>query len=116
MELGSCPRHVVSTTLLLLESTMLRHTRVIELNIGTICACLPFLPSFYKHHRLKPSQVAALKTMTNKIIPFRSSSKTMHHRLETGILGPVQGEGKFLESSDLFNKSGSTNTTQQTEE
>ena len=36
-------------------------------------------------------------------------------RLETGILGSAQGEGRFLESGDLTNISGSTDTTQMTE-
>ena len=112
MELGPCSRHIVSTAVVLLEPTMLRHSRVIELNVGTICASLPFLPAFYQHHRLKPSQVAALKTITNKIKPFRSSRKMRHDRLETGILGSVQGEGEFLKSGDLTNITGSTNTTQ----
>ena len=80
---------------------MLSQPRVTELNVGTICASLPFLPAFYQNHRLKLSQVAALKTMTKKIKPFRSSRKVRHDRLETGILGSAQGEGKFLESSDL---------------
>ena len=99
----------------LLEPTMLRHPRVLELNIGTICASLPFLPAFYQHHRLKPSQVAALKTITNKIRAFRSGRKTRDARLETGILGSVQGEGKFLQSGDLTNISGSTDMTDLTE-
>lgn len=111
MELGPCSRHIVSTTVFLLEPTILRHPRVIELNIGTICASLPFLPGFYQHHRLKPSQVAALKTITNKVKPFRSSPKMSDNRLETGILESVQGVGKFLESRDLTNRTGSTNTT-----
>ena len=91
---------------------MLRPLRVIELNVGTMCASLPVLPAFYQHHRLKPSQVAALKTFTNKINPFSSSRKTRGDRLETGILGSFQGEGKFLETGDLTNISGSTDTTQ----
>ena len=111
MEPGPCSRHSVSTIVLLLEPTMLRHTRVLELNIGTICASLPFLPGFYQHYRLKPSQVAALKTLTNKIKSFRSSPKMRDDHLETGILGSVQGAGKFLESSDLTNRTGSTNMT-----
>ena len=115
MELGPRSRHIVGTTVFLLEPTMLRHTRVIELNIGTICASLPFLPALYQHHRLKPSQLAALKTSTNKIKLFQSSPKMRDDRLETGILGSVQGEGKFLVSGDLTNITGSTNTTQLTE-
>ena len=79
-----------------------------------MCASLPFLPAFYQNHRLKPYQVAALKTVTNKINPFKSSRKTRSNRLETGILGSVQGEGKFLKSGDLTNISGSTDTTQPT--
>lgn len=93
------------------EPFKLSQPRVIELNIGTICASLPCLPAFYKHHRLKPSQVAALKTITNKIKPFSSSRKTSHNHLETGILGSVQGEGKFLKSGDLTNVTTSTSTT-----
>ena len=115
MELGPCSRHVVSATVVLLEPTMLRYPRVIELNIGTICASLPFLPAFYQHHRLEPSPVAAFKTITNKFKPFRSSRNMRDDRLETGILGSVQGEGKFLESGDLTDITGSTNTTQLTE-
>lgn len=116
MELGPCSHHIVSTTLFLLAPIIIKHTRVIELNIGTICASLPFLPAFYQYHRLKPSQLAVLKTITNKIKHFRSSSKTRDNCLETGILGSVQGEGKFLESGDLTNITGSTNITQLTEE
>lgn len=91
---------------------MLRHLRVIELNVGTMCASLPFLPAFYQHHRLKPPQVAALKTFTDKINPFNSRRKMRDARLETGILGSFQGEGRFLEAGDLTNISGSTDTTQ----
>lgn len=89
------------------------HLRVIELNVGTICASLPFLPAFYQHHRLKPSQVAALKTITNRIKPFRFGRKMSGDRLETGILGSVQGEGKFLKSGDLTDITASTDTTTQ---
>ena len=115
MEFGPCSRHIVSTAVVLLEPTMLRHPRVIELNVGTICASLPFLPAFYQHHHLKPSQVAALRTITNRIKPFRFGRKMSSDRLETGILGSVQGEGRFLKSGDLTNISGSTDTTQSTE-
>ena len=115
MELGPCSCHIVSTAVVLLEAGMLRHPRVIELNVGTICASLPFLPAFYQHHRLKPSQVAALRTITNKIKPFRFGRKMSDDRLETGILGSAQGEGRFLKSGDLTNISGSTDTTQMTE-
>lgn len=93
----------------------LKHPRVVELNVGTICASLPFLPAFYQHYHLKPSQVAALKTITNRINPFRSSRKMRDNLLESGILGSVQGEGKFLESGDLSNITGSTDTIQLTE-
>lgn len=103
MELGPCSHHIVSTTLFLLAPIMFRGTRVIELNIGTICASLPFLPAFYQYHRLKASQLAALQTITKKMKQFRSSSKTRDNRLAAGILGSVQGEGKFLESGDLTN-------------
>ena len=115
MEPGPRSCHIVSTAVVLLEPAMLRHARVIELNVGTICASLPFLPAFYQHHRLKPSQVAALKTITNKIRPFRFGRKMSDDRLESGILGSVQGEGRFLKSGDLTNISGSTDTTQMTE-
>ena len=115
MELGPCPRHIVSTAVILQQPAMLRHPRVIELNVGTICASLPFLPAFYQHHRLKPSQVAALKTFTNRIRPLRFGRKVSSDRLETGILGSVQGEGRFLESGDLTNITGSTETSQFTE-
>lgn len=101
MELGPCSRHIGRTAVVLLESVMLRHPRVTEMNVGTICASLPFLPAFFQRHRLKPSHVTALRTFTNKIKPFRSSRKMRDDRLETGILGSAQGEGKFLESSDL---------------
>ena len=115
VELGPCSCHIVSTGAVLLEPAMLRDPRVIELNVGTICASLPFLPAFYQHHRLKPSQVAALKTITNKIKPFRFGRKMSDDRLETGILGSAQGEGKFLQSGDLTDITGSTDTTQLTE-
>ncbi|KAL9100424.1 MAG: hypothetical protein Q9163_004206 [Psora crenata] len=91
-------------------------TVVIELNVGTICASLPFLPAFYHHHRLRPSQVAALKNATNKITPFRSTRKMRDDRLETDILGSIEGEGKFLKSGNLTNITGSDGTTQLTEE
>ncbi len=94
---------------------MLRRSRIIELNIGTVYASLPYLPAFYHHHRLKHFQVSALKTLTNKMNPFRLRRKMRDDRLETGILGSVQGEGKFLKSSDLNDISGSTNTIQLTE-
>ena len=115
MEFGACSRHSVRTVVVLLEITMLRRSRVIELNIGTVCASLPYLPAFYHPHRLKHSQVSALKTLTNKMNPFRSRRKTRDDRLETGILGSVQGEGKFLESGDLTDITGSTNRNQLTE-
>ena len=117
MELGPCSRHIVSIAMIFLEPTMLRlkHPRVVELNVGTICASLPFLPAFYQHYHLKSSQVAALKTITNRINPFRSSRKMRDHLLESGILGSVQGEGKFLESGDLSHITGSTDTIQLTE-
>lgn len=90
--------------------------RVVELSAGTICASLPFSPAFYQHHRLKPSQVAALKTITNKLKPFRSSRKVGVDHLETGLIGSVQGEGKFLKSGDLTDITGSTDTIQFTEQ
>ena len=111
LEFGACSRHIVSIAVVLLDSAVLRHPRVIELNVGTICASLPFLPAFYQHHRLKPSQVAALKTITNKINPFRFERKMSDDRFETGILGSAQGEGRFLKSGDLTNITGSTDST-----
>ena len=33
-------------------------------------------------------------------------------RLETGLLGSAQGEGRFLKSGDLSNITGTTDTTQ----
>ncbi|KAL8967267.1 MAG: hypothetical protein Q9197_005523 [Variospora fuerteventurae] len=86
-------------------------TLVVELNIGTICASLPTLPAFYKHHRLKPAQVAALRTMTNKFRPFRSSRTARNDCLDTAILGSAKGEGKFLTSGDLTNITASTDVT-----
>ncbi|KAL8652303.1 MAG: hypothetical protein Q9210_002761 [Variospora velana] len=86
-------------------------TLVVELNIGTICASLPTLPAFYKHHRLKPAQLAALRTMTNKFRPFRSSRTARNDRLDTAILGSAKGEGKFLTSGDLTNITASTDVT-----
>ncbi|KAL8685955.1 MAG: hypothetical protein Q9218_007442 [Villophora microphyllina] len=82
---------------------------VIELNVGTICACLPSLAVFYRHHRLKPGQVATLKTFTNKLVP--SSRKSKQDRLETRILGSVKGDGNFLKSGDLTDINTSTDTT-----
>ena len=99
----------------LTRTTMLRHSRVLELNVGTICASLPFLPAFCQHHRLKLSKVAALGTITNKIKTFRSSRKMRRGYLETGILGSVQGGGKFSKSGDLTNITKSSDTTQLTE-
>lgn len=81
--------------------------------MGTICASLPFLPAFYQHHRLKPSQVAALKTITNRIAPLRFGRRTSGDRLETGILGSARGEGRFLKSGDLTDITASTDTTTQ---
>ena len=95
---------------------MLIHLRVIELNVGTMCASLPFLPAFYQHHRLKPPQIAALKTFTNKIKPFSSRRNMRDDHLETGILSSFKGEGKFLETGDLTNISVSTDRTQLPEE
>ena len=115
MGLGSCSRHSVSTTVFLLKRTMLRHARVIESNIGMICAFFPSLPGFYLRHRLKPSQVVALKTVTNRVTPFQVKPKMTDDCLETGILELAQGEGKCLESSDMSNRTGSTNTARQTE-
>ncbi|KAI4286715.1 MAG: hypothetical protein L6R35_004031 [Caloplaca aegaea] len=85
--------------------------RVVELNIGTICASLPTLPAFYKHHRLKPAQLAALRTMTNKFRPFRSSRTARNDCLDTAILGSAKGEGKFLTSGDLTKITASTDVT-----
>ena len=101
----SSPRSydIVSTNMVSLRRTVLRYPRVIELNVGTICACLPSLAAFYRHHRLKPSHIAAIKTITYRVNPFRSSRKVRDHRLETHILGSAQGEGKFLKSGDLSN-------------
>lgn len=84
---------------------------MVELNVGTICASLPTLPAFYKHHRLKPAQVAALKTFTKKFKSSRSSRTLRDNRLETGILGSVEGEGKFLATGDLTNITLSTEAT-----
>ena len=92
-----------------------KYQRVIELNVGTICASLPFLPAFYHHHHLKPSHVAAVRSITNRIRPFRSSRKMRDDHLETGILGSIQGEGKFLRNDELSDLTGSTTTTQLTE-
>ena len=82
---------------------MLTYFRVIELNVGTICACLPYFATFYRHHRLTENQVTAIKQFTYKISPFKSSrrSKTSNHRLGTDILGSVEGEGKFLKTADF---------------
>ena len=85
------------------------------MNVGTICACLPSLAAFYRHHRLKPSQVVALKSFSSKLSPYRLGRKIKNGRLETQILGSVQGDGKFLNSGDLTNITGSTDTTQMTE-
>ncbi|MCJ1241563.1 hypothetical protein MMC14_009569 [Varicellaria rhodocarpa] len=87
-------------------------TLVIELNVGTICACLPSLAAFYRHHRLKLSHVAVIKTITYRVNPFRLSRKARDHRLGTHILGSAQGEGKFLKSGDLSNITESSDTTQ----
>lgn len=101
MELSPFSHHNVSTAVVLMESAILRRPRVIELNVGTICASLPFLPAFHQRYRFKSSRVAALRTFTNRIKPFRSSGKMIEDRLETGMLESAQGECKFLESSDL---------------
>ncbi|KAL6718612.1 hypothetical protein ACLMJK_002846 [Lecanora helva] len=81
-------------------------TLIIELNVGTICASLPSLAAFYRHHRLKPPQLAAVKNFSAKMNPFKASRKTDIGLLETSILGSVEGEGKFLKTGDLTNVSG----------
>ncbi|KAL8850687.1 MAG: hypothetical protein Q9221_004335 [Calogaya cf. arnoldii] len=46
--------------------------------------------------------VAAFRTITNKFQPFGSRRMLRDEgRLETGILGSMEGDGKFLTSSDL---------------
>lgn len=112
MEPGSCPDDLVRMEASA-NATSLRHYRILELNVGTICASLPSLPALYKHHRLKPARMAAFRTITKKFKPF-GSSRTLRDgdRLETGILGSMEGEGKFLASSDLDKITISTGETQ----
>ena len=112
MEPSPCSYNSVSPNMVSLCCTVLRHPRVIELNVGTICACLPSLAAFYRHHRLKLSHVAVIKTITYRVNPFRLSRKARDHRLGTHILGSAQGEGKFLKSGDLSNITESSDTTQ----
>ena len=85
--------------------------RVIEINVGTICACLPHLATFYRHHFSKYDKVAAIKTFTSRINPFRLGKKSAEHRLGTHILGSARGEGKFLKSDDFSNATTLTTAT-----
>ena len=43
----------------------------------------------------------AIKTMTNRLNPFKSVRKTTDRRIGTHVLGSIQGEGKFLNPGDL---------------
>ena len=49
----------------------------------------------------------ALKTMTDRLNPFKSSRRTTDRRLGTHVLGSIQGEGKFLNTGDLTDVSAS---------
>ena len=100
MEPSSDTRNFVRPSFLSTSCRVLIYCRVVELNIGTICASLPTLPAFYKHHRLKPSQIVTLKSFINKLNPFGSDCTVENGHLEIAILDSIKEEGKFLVPGD----------------
>ena len=100
--------------------------RVIEMTLGIICGCMPYVASTLKQWQPTSSPMYLLKEIKSRItmkLNKRSSesgkSESSHevfihpkqdHRLETRILGSIQGGGKFLGSQspqqrEWFNRS-----------
>ena len=93
------------------EADMLR---VIEMTLGIICGCIPYVASTLKNWHLTSSPIYLLKEIKSRITMKlnRRSSKSrgsensdeyaLHpkqdHYLETRILGSVHGGGRFLDS------------------
>lgn len=113
-------RHVVGlgSTVWVQRRWSLFHTAnrpsIIEMALGTICGCMPYLASKFKRWGRKSSQPYWLKVIKSRITfkfnrrsdkPNNSSSfkrvespPNQDHHLATNILGSVKGAGKFIDS------------------
>ena len=84
---------------------------VLEMTLGIICGCMPYLAPMLKRWYLRLSQLSVLKNIMSRITsPLRrrspgssgfseiESRPPNNHYLETNILRSVKGEGNFLDS------------------
>ena len=88
--------------------------RVLEMSLGVICGCMPYLAGFFKRNRTSLPQLSFLKNLLSRITSgvtgrFKSSKPNSDFNrvgsnapqdvyLESHILGSVKGAGKFMES------------------
>ncbi|MCJ1346583.1 hypothetical protein MMC31_004801, partial [Peltigera leucophlebia] len=88
-------------------------TVILEMTLGIICGCMPYLAPMLKRWYLRWSQLSLLKNLMSRISSLRKrpgrspgsagfseieSRPPNDHYLETNILRSVKGEGKFLGS------------------
>ena len=107
----------VSTLTMVSLSSQLIGPSIIEMALGTICGCMPYLaPTLKRWGRIYSQQLYLLKDIKSRIA-FRyhkrsdqpkystnfnrvNSQPHQDHHLPTNILGSGKGAGKFLDSRD----------------
>ena len=93
---------------------------MIEMTMGIICGCMPYVASTLNRWRLKSSQLSLLKNIKSRITfklnrrsdlskeslnSHRADSHPNQDRyLQTNILGSVKGAGKFLDSQSFIQR------------
>ena len=102
--------------------------RTLELSLGVICGCMPYLAGFFKRQRPKMPQLSSMRGILSYITSV-FTSRSRHHRsssksseliapsdkdpyLETHILGSVKGGGKFVQSGVYPQKAWLDETTE----
>ena len=102
------------------ENVVAHVSSIVEMALGVICGCMPYLAPLIRRIRQKSSSLS-LKHLLSRLTPRlprrskQSSSGSNLHRisshpsndayLETQILGSATGEGKFLRSGFHSQKS-----------
>ena len=90
---------------------------MIEMTLGIVCGCLPYVASTLKRWYLKFAQLSMIKIIKSRITLKRSRSSeqskkssnfrridsrpSQGHYLETNILGSVRGAGNFIDSRNF---------------
>ncbi|KAL8840528.1 MAG: hypothetical protein Q9176_003855 [Flavoplaca citrina] len=103
-------------------------TSIIEINVGIIVGCMPYLAPIMRNGTSKVLRAwSHIKTVMTERFPLRKRSKMQDYSLtqigsgkgadaylETRVLGGADGKGKFLQPSTIQNKSWWQRSTQAT--